>query len=88
MLKSTGAMAVLEDDEDIIRTMPFPIGSYYRANSPRGSADTCFRKVLYDCSSACSGVQANNVSESVKACGKAAPTEKWIELMHLVCPEH
>lgn len=26
---STGAMAVLEDDEDIIRTMPFPIGSYY-----------------------------------------------------------
>ena len=34
---STGAMAVLEDDEDIIRTMPFPIGSYYLANSPRGS---------------------------------------------------
>ncbi|MBB8532717.1 hypothetical protein HEO92_022495 [Escherichia coli] len=28
---STGAMAVLEDDEDIIRTMPFPIGSYYLA---------------------------------------------------------
>lgn len=41
---STGAMAVLEDDEDIIRTMPFPIGSYYLANSPRGSVDTCFRK--------------------------------------------
>lgn len=37
---STGAMAVLDDDEDIIRTMPFPIGSYYLANSPRGSVDT------------------------------------------------
>lgn len=30
---STGAMAVLEDDEDIIRTMPFPI--------PRGSRGRC-----------------------------------------------
>lgn len=29
---STGAMAVLEDDSDVIRTMMFPIGSYYMAN--------------------------------------------------------
>ena len=41
---STGAMAVLEDDEDVIRTMMFPIGSYYLANSARGSVDTCYRK--------------------------------------------
>lgn len=34
---STGAMAVLEDDSDVIRTMMFPIGSYYMANSARGS---------------------------------------------------
>ncbi|EBU6370406.1 phage tail protein, partial [Salmonella enterica subsp. enterica serovar Enteritidis] len=40
----TGAMAVLEDDQDVIRTMPFPIGSYYLANSPRGSVDTCIRQ--------------------------------------------
>ena len=40
----TAAMAVLEDDQDVIRTMPFPIGSYYLANSPRGSVDTSFRQ--------------------------------------------
>ncbi len=40
----TAAMAVLEDDEDIIRTYPFPIGSYYVSNSSRLSVDTVFRK--------------------------------------------
>lgn len=71
---STGAMAVLEDDEDIIRTMPFPIGSYYLANSPRGSVDTCFRKFSMTVRQLVQEFGLNNVSESVKACGKAAPT--------------
>lgn len=64
---STGAMAVLEDDEDIIRTMPFPIGSYYLANSPRGSVDTCFRKFSMTVRQLVQEFGLNNVSESVKS---------------------
>ena len=37
-------LAGMDDDQDIIRTQMFPIGSYHLANSARGSVDTCFRK--------------------------------------------
>ncbi|HDV0969769.1 TPA: phage tail protein, partial [Escherichia coli] len=81
---STGAMAVLEDDEDIIRTMPFPIGSYYLANSPRGSVDTCFRKFSMTVRQLVQEFGLNNVSESVKSMWESGTYEKWIEVMHSV----
>lgn len=83
---STGAMAVLEDDEDIIRTMPFPIGSYYLANSPRGSVDTCFRKFSMTVRQLVQEFGLNNVSESVKSMWESGTYEKWIEVMHSVYP--
>ncbi|EOK1462282.1 portal protein [Escherichia coli] len=83
---STGAMAVLEDDEDIIRTMPFPIGSYYLANSPRGSVDTCFRKFSMTVRQLVQEFGLNNVSESVKSMWEIGTYEKWIEVMHSVYP--
>ncbi|MFV2901017.1 portal protein [Escherichia coli] len=84
---STGAMAVLEDDEDIIRTMPFPIGSYYLANSPRGSVDTCFRKFSMTVRQLVQEFGLNNVSESVKSMWESGTYEKWIEVMHSVYPK-
>ncbi|EAC1527526.1 phage tail protein [Escherichia coli] len=83
---STGAMAVLEDDEDIIRTMPLPIGSYYLANSPRGSVDTCFRKFSMTVRQLVQEFGLNNVSESVKSMWESGTYEKWIEVMHSVYP--
>ncbi|WMX18986.1 head-to-tail connector protein [Escherichia phage vB_EcoP_PAS61] len=83
---STGAMAVLEDDEDIIRTMPFPIGSYYLANSPRGSVDTCFRKFSMTVRQLVQEFGLNNVSESVKSMWESGTYEKWIDVMHSVYP--
>ena len=83
---STGAMAVLDDDEDIIRTMPFPIGSYYLANSPRGSVDTCFRKFSMTVRQLVQEFGLNNVSESVKGMWESGTYEKWVEVMHSVYP--
>lgn len=83
---STGAMAVLDDDEDIIRTMPFPIGSYYLANSPRGSVDTCFRKFSMTVRQLVQEFGLNNVSESVKGMWESGTYEKWVEVIHSVYP--
>ncbi|MBW5948300.1 portal protein [Klebsiella pneumoniae] len=83
---STGAMAVLEDDSDVIRTMMFPIGSYYMANSARGSVDTCFRKFSMTVRQLVMEFGLNNVSDSVKGMWDSGNYESWIEVIHAVCP--
>lgn len=83
---STGAMAVLDDSEDIIRTMPFPIGSYYLANSPRGSVDTCYRKFSMTVRQLVQEFGLDNVSTSVKSMWDNGSYEQWIEVMHSVYP--
>lgn len=83
---STGAMAVLEDDSDVIRTMMFPIGSYYMANSARGSIDTCFRKFSMTVRQLVMEFGLNNVSDSVKGMWDSGNYESWIEVIHAVYP--
>ncbi|SYF02442.1 Bacteriophage head to tail connecting protein [Klebsiella pneumoniae] len=83
---STGAMAVLEDDIDVIRTMMFPIGSYYMANSARGSVDTCFRKFSMTVRQLVMEFGLNNVSDSVKGMWDSGNYESWIEVIHAVYP--
>ncbi|MCM2141677.1 portal protein [Klebsiella pneumoniae] len=83
---STGAMVVLEDDSDVIRTMMFPIGSYYMANSARGSVDTCFRKFSMTVRQLVMEFGLNNVSDSVKGMWDSGNYESWIEVIHAVYP--
>ncbi|HHS9706507.1 TPA: portal protein [Raoultella planticola] len=83
---STGAMAVLEDDSDVIRTMMFPIGSYYMANSARGSVDTCFRKFSMTVRQLVMEFGMSNVSTSVRSLWENGTYESWIEVIHAVYP--
>lgn len=83
---STGAMAVLEDDDDIIRTVPFPIGSYHLANSARGSVDTCYRKFSMTVRQLVMQFGKDNVSLSVKGMWESGNYEQWVEVMHAVYP--
>lgn len=83
---STGAMAVLDDDSDVIRTMMFPIGSYYMANSPRGSVDTCFRKFSMTVRQLVMEFGMSNVSTSVRSLWDNGTYESWIEVIHAVYP--
>ncbi|MDT3551323.1 portal protein [Cronobacter sakazakii] len=82
----TGALAVLEDDEDVIRTMPFPVGSYYIANSPRLSVDTCFRKFSMTVRQLVREFGLNNVSSSTKSAFENGTYEKWVDVVHAVYP--
>lgn len=83
---ATGAMAVLEDDEDVIRTMPFPVGSYYIANSPRLSVDTCFRKFSMTVRQLVREFGLNSVSSSTKSSFENGNYEKWVDVVHTVYP--
>lgn len=83
---STGAMAVLEDDDDIIRTVPFPIGSYHLANSARGSVDTCYRKFSMTVRQLVMQFGKDNVSTSVQSMWESGNYEQWVEVMHAVYP--
>lgn len=83
---STGAMAVLEDDDDVLRTMMFPIGSYHLANSERGSVDTCFRKFSMTVRQLVQKFGTKNVSARVKSMWDNGTYEQWIEVIHSVYP--
>lgn len=82
----TAAMAVLEDNEDIIRTYPFPLGSFYIANSPRLSVDTAYRKFSMTVRQLVMEFGIDKVSSSVKGMWENGTYEKWIDVIHAVYP--
>lgn len=82
----TAAMAVLDDPQDVIRTMPFPVGSYYLANSPRGSVDTSFRQFSMTVRQLVQEFGLDKVSSSVKSMWENGTYEQWIEVNHCIMP--
>ncbi|MEN4621241.1 portal protein [Pantoea agglomerans] len=82
----TAAMAILEDDEDIIRTYPFPIGSYYVSNSSRLSVDTVYREFRMTTRQLVEQFGLDHVSETVKGQWNTQNTEAWHDVMHAVYP--
>ena len=82
----TAAMAVLEDDEDIIRTYPFPIGSYYVSNSARLSVDTVYREFRMTTRQLVEQFGLDKVSDTVKSQWESQNTEAWHDVIHAVYP--
>lgn len=82
----TTAMSLLEDDEDVIRTHPFPIGSYYLSNSDRLQVDTVYRKFSMTCRQIVQRFGLDNVSDSVKSAWTSQQYEEWFEVVHVVEP--
>jgi len=82
----TAAMAVLEDDEDIIRTYPFPIGSYYISNSSRLSVDTVFREFRMTTRQLVEQFGLDACSDTVKGQWQTQNTEQWHDVIHAIYP--
>jgi len=82
----TAALSVMEDDEDIIRTYPFPIGSFYIANSPRLSVDTTYRKFSMTVRQLVMEFGIDKVSDSVKGMWESGTYEKWVDVVQAVYP--
>lgn len=83
---ATGAISILEDDEDVIRTHVLPIGSYYISNSDRLQVDTVFRKFSMTCRQLVAKFSLENVSDSVKSAWDTGAYETWFEVVHAVLP--
>ncbi|HEJ7039353.1 TPA: phage tail protein [Serratia liquefaciens] len=83
---ATGAISILEDDEDVIRTHVLPIGSYYISNSDRLQVDTVFRKFSMTCRQLVAKFGLDNVSDSAKSAWDTGSYETWFEVVHAVLP--
>ncbi|MEG7328513.1 portal protein [Serratia marcescens] len=83
---ATGAISILEDDEDVIRTHVLPIGSYFISNSDRLQVDTVFRKFSMTCRQLVAKFGLENVSDSVKSAWDTGAYEAWFEVVHAVLP--
>lgn len=83
---ATGAISILEDDEDVIRTHVFPIGSYYVSNSARLQVDTVFRKYSMTCRQLVNEFGIDNVSAGVKSAWESKSYEQYFEVVHAVLP--
>lgn len=82
----TNAFAVLEDDEDVIRCYPFPIGSYALGNSYRGNTDSIYREYQATVRQLVGQFGLANCSQSVRNQWERGNGETWIDVVHAVEP--
>lgn len=82
----TNAFAVLEDDEDVIRCYPYPIGSYMIGTSYRGNVDTCYREFQMSVTQMVGQFGIDKVSESVRNLYERGNKDAWVDVIHVVEP--
>lgn len=91
----TAAMMIEEDFEDVIRSYPFPLGSYYIANDDKGRVRVAFREfkmtvrqlVMKFAKRTQSGqIDWSNFSTCVKDEWERGNYETWIHVAHVIQP--
>lgn len=82
----THAMAVLEDDETVIRCYAYPIGSYAVANNSRLIVDTCVREWTMTVRQLVNTFGLENCSDTVKRLYENQSYQDSIEVAHIVQP--
>lgn len=84
----TAAMAALEDEKDIVRFYPFPIGSYCLAQDERHQVNTFCRKFRLSVWQTVNQFGIDNVSEGVKNNFKMGNFDVWVDITHVIEPNH
>lgn len=82
----TNAFAILEDDEDVIRCYPFPIGSYAIGTSYRGNVDSVYREFQMTVRQLVGQFGLAACSTSVRNQWERGNNESWIDVVHVVEP--
>lgn len=85
-LFGTAAMAVLEDDEDVIRAYTFPIGSYCIAQNHRQSVDTFQREWAMTVRQVVDRFGKDKVSKATKNLYDQGNYESWVNVAHMIHP--
>lgn len=82
----TSAMAILDDETDVIRAYTFPIGSYCLSQSSRYFVDTFLREYAMTVRQLVQQFGIENVSRRVKDMWDQGNYEVWIDVGHLIMP--
>jgi hypothetical protein len=94
-LFGTAAMAVLEDDESVMRCHPFPIGSYCLGNDAKQRVRVFTREPRFTVRQIVElfapitgrGLRDwSRVSQRVRDAWKAGRTEDWVDVTHVIEP--
>jgi hypothetical protein len=85
-LFGTAAMAVLEDDEDVIRAYTYPVGSYCIAQNHRHSVDTFMREWAMTVRQLVDRFGIDSVSSTTKNLYNRGEYEVWVNVAHIVFP--
>ncbi|OBU04831.1 portal protein [Morganella psychrotolerans] len=83
---STGAMAVVADPQRVIRTVPFPTGSFYIANGADLSVDTAVREFSMTVRQVITEFGMDAVSDTVKSQWNSGQYGQWVNVVHAVYP--
>lgn len=83
---ATGSLSVVDDETDVIRTYPRPIGSFYLANNARLSIDTDYREFSMTVRQLVMKFGLKSVSGTVKSLWDAGRYETWVQVVHAVFP--
>lgn len=81
-----GPIAILEDQEDVIRCFTFPVGTYCLAQSPRLSIDSLYRVQSYTVRQLVMEFGYNACTRAVKNQWDRSNYEEWIEVVHVMEP--
>jgi hypothetical protein len=89
----TAAMAVLEDEEDVIRCYSYPIGSYWVANDHKQRVRVFLREFRMTVRQLVEEFGGDGqepdwtvFSESVRSAWVGRRYEEWVEVVHVICP--
>lgn len=82
----TAAMAVLEDDVDVIRCHTFPVGQYCLSQNSRLSIDTFLREYSMTVRQLVQQFGKDNVSKRTRDLWQNGNYEEWIDVAHMVMP--
>jgi len=85
-LFGTSAFLVLEDDDDVIRCHPVPIGSYCLAANHRNSINTMYREYSMSVAQIVDQFGLANCSDTVKSAWENKAFDNWIEVCHAIQP--
>ncbi|EME8469113.1 portal protein [Morganella morganii] len=83
---ATGAMAVVADPQRVIRTVPFPTGSFYIANGADLSVDTAVREFSMTVRQVITEFGMDAVSDTVKSLWNSGQYGQWVNVVHAVYP--
>ncbi|HCR3446160.1 TPA: phage tail protein [Morganella morganii] len=83
---ATGAMAVVADPQRVIRTVPFPTGSFYIANGADLSVDTAVREFSMTVRQVITEFGMDAVSDTVKSQWNSGQYGQRVNVVHAVYP--